>query len=120
MIREKWIKLNVITDINYKANKKDLFVDILDAMLTNERGTIKDIEERFVATVACKAAVKAKMDLTRQEVDSLLQSLLKLQNPYTCPHGRPTTVKISKEELLKLENKKWKKEVLTTSFIFNY
>ena len=72
-------------------------------MLTNESGAIKDIEERFVATVACKAAVKAKMDLTREEVDSLLQSLLKLQNPYTCPHGRPTTVKISRDELFKMK-----------------
>lgn len=99
------VKLNGIPDVEYKANKKDFFVDVLDTMLENERGAIKDIEERFVATVACKAAVKAKMDLTRQEVDSLLQSLLKLQNPYTCPHGRPTTVKISKEELLRLDKK---------------
>lgn len=102
---ESSIKLNGIPDVEYKANKKNLFIDVLDTMLTNERGVIKDIEERFVATVACKAAVKANMDLTKQEVDSLLQSLLKLQNPYTCPHGRPTTVKISKNELLGLNKK---------------
>ena len=102
---EMSVKINGVPDVEYKANKKDFFVDVLDTMLENERGAIKDIEERFVATVACKAAVKAKMDLTHQEVDSLLHSLLKLQNPYTCPHGRPTTVKISKEELLKLEKK---------------
>ena len=60
---------------------------------------IKDIEERFIATVACKAAVKANMDLTNQEVDKLIQNLLNLNNPYTCPHGRPTTIKFSKEFL---------------------
>ena len=63
-------------------------------MLSSERTAIKDIEERFIATVACKAAVKANMDLSPQEVDNLIQSLLKLNNPYTCPHGRPTTIKI--------------------------
>ena len=75
-------------------------MDILDELLTNSRTTIKDIEERFIATVACKAAVKAGMDLTQKEVDYLIQNLLVLQNPYTCPHGRPTTIKISKKELL--------------------
>ena len=47
--------------------------------------------------MAFKAAVKANMDLTRQEVDELINNLLSLNNPYTCPHGRPTTIKISKE-----------------------
>ena len=70
----------------------------LDEMITNERSSIKDIEERFVATVACKAAVKAGMDLTKSEVDYLIQNLLTLNNPYTCPHGRPTTVKMNKKD----------------------
>ena len=69
-------------------------MDILDEMITKERTTIKDIEERFIATVACKAAVKANMDLGEAEVHKLLDRLLKLKNPYTCPHGRPTTVKL--------------------------
>ena len=95
------IKVNGIPDLEYKANKNDLFLDILDEMLSNERTQVKDVEERFIATVACKAAVKANMDLTRQEVDNLIQRLLKLKNPFTCPHGRPTTIKFSKEELFK-------------------
>ena len=76
---------------------KAIFFDILDEMITNDRTQIKDIEERFIATVACKAAVKANMDLSQQEVDKLIQNLLNLNNPYTCPHGRPTTIKFSKE-----------------------
>lgn len=92
------IKINGTPDIEYrsKTNIKNMFLDILDEMITNSKSPIKDIEERFIATVACKAAVKAGMDLTKQEVDYLIQNLLTLQNPYTCPHGRPTTVKFAK------------------------
>ena len=88
------IKINGIPDLEYKVDRGHVFLDVLDEMLTNERSSLKDIEERFVATVACKAAVKAGMDLSRQEVDKLISSLLGLKNPYTCPHGRPTTIKI--------------------------
>ena len=91
------IKINGIPDLEYKIkiDTKNIFMDILDEMITKERTTIKDIEERFIATVACKAAVKAGMDLTPGEVKNLLDKLFKLKNPYTCPHGRPTTVKLA-------------------------
>lgn len=91
---ENSIKINGIPDIEYKVNNRNIFLDILDEMLANERSSIKDIEERFIATVACKAAVKANMDLRKEEVDNLMESLLSLKNPYTCPHGRPTTIKL--------------------------
>ena len=99
---ENSIKINGIPDIEYKVNSRNIFLDILDEMLTNERGQIKDVEERFIATVACKAAVKANMDLRKEEVDKLIESLLSLKNPYTCPHGRPTTIKLcSADTILK-------------------
>ena len=103
---ENSIKINGIPDIEYKIkiDTKNIFMDILDEMLTKERTTIKDIEERFIATVACKAAVKANMDLAEDEVHKLLDRLLKLKNPYTCPHGRPTTIKLGKMEDGKLKN----------------
>lgn len=93
---ENTIKITGIPDIEYreKVNRRDMFLDILDEMLTNERSSVKNIEERFIATVACKAAVKAGMDLSMQEVDSLIKNMLELQNPFTCPHGRPTTIEI--------------------------
>ena len=96
------IKLNGFPDIEYreKINNKEMFLDILDEMTSNSRSNFKDVEERFIATVACKAAVKAGMDLTAVEVDKLIQGLLKLQNPYTCPHGRPTNIKFTKEEMM--------------------
>lgn len=93
------IKINGIPELDYKTSTKRIFLDILDEMMTGERGFNKDIEERFLATVACKAAVKANMDLSIQEVDYLIQNLLILNNPFTCPHGRPTTIKFTKEEL---------------------
>ena len=94
---ENSVKINGIPDLEYKAKTQNIFMDILDEMLTNERTSIKDVEERFIATVACKAAVKANMDLSKPEVENLIQSLLSLNNPYTCPHGRPTTIKISRD-----------------------
>ena len=100
---ENTIKINGIPDIEYrvKTNTKDMFLDVLDEIINTSRTASKDIEERFIATVACKAAVKAHMNLKPGEVDMLIQGLLTLQNPYTCPHGRPTTIKLSKEDLIK-------------------
>ena len=67
-----------------------------------QRRTAKqEIEEKFIATVACKAAVKANMALTAAEVDSLMSELLKLPNPFTCPHGRPTAIRMSKTDIEK-------------------
>ena len=94
---ENSVKINGIPDLEYRSKTKNIFLDILDEMISNERTSIKDVEERFIATVACKAAVKANMDLNPQEVDKLIQNLLTLNNPYTCPHGRPTTIKFGKD-----------------------
>ena len=94
---ENAVKINGIPDLEYRSKTKNIFLDILDEMISNERTSIKDVEERFIATVACKAAVKANMDLVPQEVDKLIQNLLTLNNPYTCPHGRPTTIKFNKD-----------------------
>lgn len=96
---ENSLKIFGIPDLEYKTKTNNLFMDTLDEVMSEERTSIKDVEERFIATVACKAAVKAHMDLTDEEVDFLIQNLLNLNHPYTCPHGRPTTIKISREEL---------------------
>lgn len=97
---ENAIKINGIPSLDYKTNSKHIFMDILDEMTTETRTAMKDVEERFIATVACKSAVKAHMDLKRQEVDDLINGLLTLKNPYTCPHGRPTTIKINKRTIV--------------------
>ena len=77
------VKINGIPDIEYRSKSKNIFLEVLDEMITNERVSLKDVEERFIATVACKAAVKANMDLNQHEVDYLIQNLLKLKNKYT-------------------------------------
>ena len=56
-------------------------------------------KEKFIATVACKAAVKANMVLDKAEVESLMDKLLELPNPFTCPHGRPTAFEMSRYEI---------------------
>lgn len=101
---ENSVKINGMPDLDYRVGKKEAFFDMLDEMLTSNRSTSKDIEERFIATVACKAAVKAGMDLKEQEVHDLIENLLILNNPYTCPHGRPTTIKLNKDEILPKES----------------
>lgn len=102
---ENVVKISGFPDIEYrkKINNREMFLDILDEMIGNIKSNFKTVEERFIATVACKAAVKAGMDLTANEVDILIQRLLKLQNPYTCPHGRPTTIKFNKNEIMNLK-----------------
>ena len=99
---EKTVKINGIPDLEYKSKlgTRRLFLDILDEMTLKQNSNFKSVEERFIATVACKAAVKAGMTLTEQEVDYLIQNLLTLKNPYTCPHGRPTTIKFSKKDFV--------------------
>ena len=102
---DKEVRINGLPDIDYKMNKKNVFLDVLDEMITNERNTIKDVEERFIATVACKAAVKAGMVLTEDEVHKLIDELLMLNNPYTCPHGRPTTINYESSDIDELFKK---------------
>ena len=78
---------------------KELFLETLDEINTVARTAKQEIEEKFIATVACKAAVKANMALTREEVDSLMRQLLVLPNPFTCPHGRPTAIRMTREDI---------------------
>lgn len=77
------------------VDPKDLFLEILS---TGSFSNIKNITER-VASMACKAAVKGNNKLSYQEMDALLDELLTLENPYHCPHGRPTMISFSKYDL---------------------
>ena len=93
------IKLSGVPDICIDLDTKELFMETLDEINTVARTAKQEKEEKFIATIACKSAVKANMLLTKEEVDSLMQELLKLPNPFTCPHGRPTVIKMSKYEI---------------------
>ena len=98
---ENTIKLMSVPSMCEDMNTKQLFLDILDEIDTVAVTARQEKEDKFIATIACKAAVKAKMKLDDQEVATLMAKLLDLPNPFTCPHGRPTAIKMTKTDLEK-------------------
>ncbi len=85
----------------YNINKKELFIEILDGLGELSGRLSPDLILEKIASMSCKAAVKGNMKLSRMEIESLIKDLLKLENPYQCPHGRPTIISMSKYELEK-------------------
>ena len=98
---ENTIKLTGVPEMCLDLETKEMFLETLDEINSISRTAKQEIEEKFIATIACKAAVKANMALTKEEVDSLMEKLLALPNPFTCPHGRPTAIKMSKSDIEK-------------------
>ena len=96
---ENTIKLTGVPNVCIDLDTKELFLETLDEINTVARTAKQEIEEKFIATVACKAAVKANMALTKEEVDNLMKQLLILPNPFTCPHGRPTAIKMTRYDI---------------------
>ena len=85
----------------YGYEKKEFFREILEELADDTvTGTPESIRIR-IATMACKAAVKGNMSLSRQEAEQLIDELLTLDNPYHCPHGRPTIISMTKYEIEK-------------------
>ena len=98
---ENTVKLSGVPDVLLELETKELFLETLDEINTVARTAKQEIEEKFIATVACKAAVKAHMALSKEEVIELLDKLLQLPNPFTCPHGRPTAIRMTKNDIEK-------------------
>ena len=96
---ENTIKLTGVPTVCIDLDTKELFLETLDEINTVARTAKQEKEEKFIATVACKAAVKANMALDQKEVESLMDKLLSLPNPFTCPHGRPTAIKMTKYDI---------------------
>ena len=103
---ENTIRLIGVPSICMEMDTKELFLEILDTIDTVAITAKQEKEDKFIATIACKAAVKANMALTKEEVDNLMKKLLVLPNPFTCPHGRPTAIKMDKEDLEKKFNRR--------------
>lgn len=95
------LKLTGVPSMFETMDTKELFLDILDEIDSVNTTARQEIEEKFIATIACKASIKANMKITKEEVDKLMDRLLELPNPFTCPHGRPTAIKMSKTEIEK-------------------
>ena len=85
----------------YGCGEKELFLTVLDELSEGGiRGNIKAVEEK-IASMSCKAAVKGNNRLSRAEAEALIDELLTLENPYNCPHGRPTIISMTQTELEK-------------------
>ena len=79
----------------------DLLMEIIDDLANGKTNLSKDILLERVATMSCKAAVKGNNELPLEQAQELLKELMSLENPYNCPHGRPTMIRMSKYELEK-------------------
>ena len=85
----------------YGCSVQDFFVEVLDGLENENTKQVSELLTGKIATAACKAAVKGNNRLSFEEADQLIGQLLGLDNPYHCPHGRPTIVSMSKYELEK-------------------
>lgn len=83
----------------YGIGERDLFMELLDA-ISQENGTLDmEVIASKIATMACKMSIKGNQKVSMIEVEHLLDELMELENPYQCPHGRPTIIKMSKYEI---------------------
>ncbi len=90
----------VPTDL-YGHSERELFLAVLDELADgNSRGSYRIIEEK-IASMSCKASVKGGDSLTQAEAEELIDELLSCDNPYNCPHGRPTIIELSRTDLEK-------------------
>lgn len=83
----------------YGLAGEGLFFEILDSLAEENRRMEEDAILEKLASMSCKAAVKGNMQLSQKEAEALIGELLTLENPYHCPHGRPTIVSMSKQEI---------------------
>ncbi len=100
------IRLIGVPSLCMDLDTKELFLEILDEIDTVAITAKQEKEDKFISTIACKAAVKANMKLTKEEVDTLMRQLLVLPNPFTCPHGRPTAIKMTRYDIERKFNRK--------------
>lgn len=85
----------------YGLMAQDIFIDFIDSLMEEGNRLNMDMFIYKIATMACKAAVKGNMELSYAEADALIDALLALENPYNCPHGRPTIISMTETEIEK-------------------
>ena len=93
--------ISAIPDNLFKVDMKDLFIEMLDDFSNLTGRETPDLILEKVASMSCKAAVKGNDELSYAEMDALIEELLTLDNPYNCPHGRPTIISMSRYEIEK-------------------
>ncbi len=85
----------------YTLDSEDVLMDIIDSFTAEIGSMIPNIITEKIMSMSCKAAIKGNTKISFAEADALIDELLNCENPYNCPHGRPTIIKMSKEELEK-------------------
>ncbi len=98
---EYTINIKEVPLILGNPNVENLFMDILYNLKNMKSKETSTIKYNAIATLACKSAVKANDNLKDEEIKKLIEDMLILDNPYTCPHGRPTMIKFTLKDLEK-------------------
>lgn len=93
--------VRAVPDNLFSLAKKELLMEMLDGLSEDSGAAGPEAVYDRIASMSCKAAVKGNSRLSEQEADRLIDELLGLENPYACPHGRPTIISISKYEMEK-------------------
>lgn len=93
--------VRAVPDNLFSLAKKELLLEMLDGLSEDTGISGSEMIYDRIATMSCKAAVKGNNRLSEREANELIDQLLKLENPYACPHGRPTIISISKYEMEK-------------------
>ena len=94
--------VRAVPDNLFSIAKKELFIEMLDNLVDGIQTSVApNLIAEKIASMSCKAAVKGNARLSAKEVEVLIQELLELDNPYHCPHGRPTIIAMTKRELEK-------------------
>lgn len=91
--------ISAVPDNLFGLISKEVFIEMLDQLSEECKGNAQTIVTEKIASMSCKAAVKGRHRLSTEEAESLIEQLLQLDNPYFCPHGRPTIITMTKTEL---------------------
>lgn len=93
--------VNAVPGNLYGLNGQSLLLELMDGLGNMSEKDTPDLVVEKIASMSCKAAVKGNQKLSRPEIEHLIDELLTLENPYNCPHGRPTIIAMSKTEIEK-------------------
>lgn len=93
--------VRAIPDNLLSISKKELLIEMIDSLCDDNHGMTSETIKDRIATMSCKAAVKGNNRLSVEEANELIDELLTLDNPYNCPHGRPTIISMTKYEMEK-------------------
>ncbi len=94
-------KLTAVPDNLFGLDGRELFLEFIGELSENAGKATIDVFISKLSTMACKASIKGNTPISFKEADALIDQLMKLENPYTCPHGRPTIISMTETELEK-------------------